>query len=53
MQCNNQPERMRDDHIREQEGHGGVQGLKVVVRGMIIVEGGRGGGIEKRTAQIE
>jgi hypothetical protein len=43
---------MRDEHTREQEGHNGVQGLKVVAGGMTTFEGGRGA-IKKRTAKIK
>jgi hypothetical protein len=52
MQCNNQPGQMRDDYTREQEVHGGVQGLKAVTGGMTTIEGGRRA-IKKRKAQIE
>jgi hypothetical protein len=37
MQHNNQPEWMRDNHTREQEGHNRVQGLKVVAGGVCVL----------------
>jgi hypothetical protein len=52
IQWNNQPEWMRDNHTREQEGHNGAQGSKVVVGGMTTIEGGRGA-IKKRMTEIK